>query len=175
MSCPLHDVCKLNTSGVAICIVDPRRRTVLMGRERWGKYAGRYNICSGGVDQSKDHGCLMRTAMRELNEEFKLRFEELRDFERFVSVPSTGRLRYMVLGTTPIFIAWIDQTKLSLDRIMYHMRRDLDPKRKTDPCYQEMDDVQWVHIDDLSVRPNLSRLSIAVMKRLRLPTPAQNA
>lgn len=164
-----HDVCKLNTNGVAVCIVDPRRRLVLVGREVWGKYSGKFNICSGGVDNDKDQKCLILTAMRELNEEFKLRFEHPDEFCKAFSTPVTNKLRYLVLGTTPVFIAWMNTDRISLDRIRFHIRKDME-NEKADPCYKEMSEVKWVSMDDPSMKPVLSRLAIAVMKRLRLPT-----
>jgi 8-oxo-dGTP pyrophosphatase MutT (NUDIX family) len=164
MSC-LHDVCKMRSGGVAMCIVDPIRRVVLVGRERFGKYAGRFNICSGGVDDA-DGGCLVRTAMRELREELKLRFADEHAFLRMFSSTHTGRLRYLVLGSTPVFIGWVDASQISLDTIRSHMARDLASDTAA-PCYKEMDDVRWAPLGGSDVP--LSRLAVAVMRRVRLP------
>ena len=169
MSCA-HDVCKLNSAGVAVCIVDPRMRCVLVGRERFGKYAGRYNICSGGAEADKDVGCIVNTAMRELREEMKLRFDNVDAFLRMFTSSKTGRLRYFVLGSTPVLIGWCDSKNVCLNTIKYHMRLDIE--RNSPPCYCEMDDVKWVTIAEDTTE--LSRLAVAVMKRLRLPDVRQS-
>lgn len=167
MSCE-HEVCKLKSAGVAVCIVDPVRRCVLVGRERFGKYAGRFNICSGGAEDEKDHGCIIQTAMRELREELKIRFDDERMFMRMFSSTRTGRLRYFVLGSTPVLIGWCDSSQVSFDTIRYHMRRDIESS--PDPCYCEMDEVKWAYIGSATDQQDLSRLAVAVMKRLRLPS-----
>lgn len=169
MSC-IHDLCKLKTGGVAVCIVDPRRKCVLVGRERFGKYAGRFNICSGGVEPDKDHGCLVKTAIRELREELKLRFDDCNSFLRMFSSLKTGKSRYLVLGSTPVLIGWCDSTHICLDTIKKHMAADIANTGAPD-CYKEMEDVRWANISESASGSdnNLSRLAVAVMRRLRLP------
>eukprot|EP00952_Eustigmatos_sp_NYUAD-ZCMA_P007996 33601-Eustigmatos_ZCMA.PRE.1 len=64
-----HNVCRSGGKGVGACIVDPTRHCVLLGLERYGRYAGRLNICAGSVEV-EDGGCLIEAMLRELREEF---------------------------------------------------------------------------------------------------------
>ncbi len=67
-----HFVCTRKAKGVVVCVVDVDERCVLMGKERFGRYKNKWNLCAGSVEECDD-GCLIAAAIRELKEEFKLR------------------------------------------------------------------------------------------------------
>lgn len=55
------------------------RYCVLLGKEKYGLNANKFNLCAGGVDDD-DNGCYVKAAKRELMEEFKLtNFDEIFD------------------------------------------------------------------------------------------------
>ena len=89
----LHHSCSPFSSmkcGVIVIVVSNGK--VLLGRSRWGKFAGRVGVCKGKMEK-KDNNCHIACAVRELNEEFKINIsipefvKGLAHIELFVGVP----------------------------------------------------------------------------------------
>lgn len=168
MVCNVHSICKLKSKGVGACIVDPTRRKILLGMERFGKYASKLNVCSGSVEPEDDE-CLVNAIRRELKEEFKMDLSD-DDFQRLFC-NRFHQPRIMVLGTTPIFIAWVDSNNHSTDDMISKMLSDIHSTTLPD-TYKEMNFATWYPINDEKSKC-VSRFASAIMKRIRVPAPNQ--
>ena len=66
---------KFGGAGCLVLNYYNRQWTPLLGLQRGGKRQGKFNICSGKMEQ-QDNCCYVATVIRELNEEFKLQITE---------------------------------------------------------------------------------------------------
>lgn len=148
-----HALCVGNTAkGVAVCIWDDRRCQVLMGKERFGRYRGRWNVCAGSVEAC-DKGCLIAAARRELKEEFKLDMNEStwhNCLRRSFWIAST--LVAILRPPRELNVVHLDQEnqKMLLDST-------------APPTYQEMEKIQWVQLDNDDMP--ISSLAKYIMKK----------
>lgn len=133
-----------------MCVYDPVRAKVLVGRERFGRYRGKYNICGGHVEP-EDGGCLVEAARRELREEFKIGFPLQIDHTLF-------------LGTKPVFCCRVDSSVLKAEELEEMMQRAVQDK-EAPGSEKEMDDARWVCMFVENVV--LSRFAKVTLKRLR--------
>ena len=140
MTTCIHQVCQARPKGVAVCIVDPRRRKVLLGRERFGKYRGKYNLCAGSVEP-EDGGCAVAAAQRELREEFKLALNWDRCFApKMCRRPDA--LRFVMVGPTPVFVGLLPLEEV--DHRLLTQRMQLAIKDDGLPgTHKEMEAVEW--------------------------------
>lgn len=148
-----HTICTRRVAkGVAICICDDASGSILMGKERFGRYRGRWNVCAGSVEEC-DCGCLIQTCLRELREEFKLYLDEStwdRCVRRIFWIAST---MVAVLSPPPAMdVRELDRANaLAL----------LDPAIPA--TYQEMEKISWVHADDTNTP--MSSLARYIVRR----------
>lgn len=157
-----HRVCQVVPKGVAVCIVDPDRKRVLLGLERFGKYKGKYNVCAGSVEP-EDDGCALNAALRELREEFKLCFADA-DVDAHFAVGRQAALRTVMVGPTPVFVGHFDSQRLDAAHLTARMRGDIDDAGLPGTM-KEMACAQWFSWDD---EPSMawSRLTRAAMKKV---------
>ena len=104
-----HDICKYirdnngNNKGSAGCLVLTYFKSTwiaVLGKERKGKYQGKYNICCG---KGENTNCYINNIIRELDEEFNIKI----DFDNFLKIikrANNNEIRLMILRNTPIFI-----------------------------------------------------------------------
>ena len=120
-----------STKGVAVCVVNNEQNHILLGLERFGRYRGKFNVCSGGMEE-EDRNCVIETARRELHEEFK------------ITVPldfweARSRLLFF-MGTTPVFIL---PANVNVTDLNARIKTDID-KADCPGTHKEMDCVRWV-------------------------------
>lgn len=140
MPCCKHHICQSELKGVGVCIVDPKKKQVLLGLERFGKYRGKYNLCAGSLEP-EDEGCALNAAKRELREEFKLYFHEV-DFERHFCFRRQETLRFVMIGPTPVFIGYFDTNNLTPRNLTLRMQVAIQDD--TLPGTQkEMEEARW--------------------------------
>lgn len=142
-----HSLCRRHNGrvrGVGVLIWDYSTKgdvRVLMGRERYGRYKGSFNICSGHMEDT-DNNCLVRAAQRELAEEFKVKLDPAVWDEVF----RTGRekFRIMYIGPTPIFFGRIrhDRDIVNLNTLRSKIADD-NANGDLSNCYREITDVEW--------------------------------
>ena len=141
-------------------VYDPIRRKILVGRERFGRYKGKFNICGGHVEP-EDRGCALNAALRELGEEFKILAS---------SDPIEVLLRHtMFVGTTPVFVAVVDSSLLPEEDLEAKMLRDVT-NDSLPGTRKEMDQARWIPMSeahDLSI----SRFAKMIIRKLvsRMP------
>lgn len=105
-------------SGAGVAVVNyynlsngKKVRSILLGKERFGKYKNFYNICSGKKHDLSE--CFIMTAARELAEEFKIGFAYLNDphtlYNKFLQhcMSYNGVLNFVIHHGTPVFIFYI--------------------------------------------------------------------
>ena len=141
--CTIHPICRQAPKGVAVCIVDPDKKQVLLGLERFGKYRGKFNLCAGSLEP-EDGGCAVNAAKRELREEFKL---DMHHFERVFGQNRDGRLRVTMVGPTPVLIGHVNRDLLPDDPLTRDMKTAIE-----DPTlpgtHKEMEQAQWFPWED---------------------------
>jgi 8-oxo-dGTP pyrophosphatase MutT (NUDIX family) len=149
----LHKTCKKfnenrKVKGVGALLVLRRYRSnginitnaVLLGRERFGNYAGKYNLCGGKMDAS-DNGCVISAIIREIYEEFKIDLSG-NNPGLFDSIfrGDNGFIRCFFMGNTLMFVGFLP-SGFSRKRIKPRMIRDC--KNHPDSSFREMDDVKY--------------------------------
>ncbi len=137
---------------------------IFLGKERGGKYKNEYNLCAGGVEQI-DNSCYIEAAKRELREEFKIDIQDYKDFDKIFKNTS-GRVRYIMHHSTPIFIGVISSIK----------RGDLNKKIQDDNnnktlshSYHEMDRVDYFWLNGSQIDGQqyvISKFASSVMKKI---------
>lgn len=111
--------------------------SVLLGKEKRNCYKGQYNLCSGKLDH-EDKNCWIKAAIRELDEEFKIKLS-MSDFEEHFK-DKHGDIDYIILNRTPIFIGKFP--RLSRKPLNLQIIKDLSDH--TLPyCYKEIENVDW--------------------------------
>lgn len=148
-----HKICayfahkKYNT-GVGIIVyknyIFPDNQTkasILLGKERYSRYAGLYNICAGTME-AKDKNCWIDTAIRELNEEFKIDLNYGLFYQKFCN-KKDKKIRYFIHKTTPIFIGYFPEISTkSINKSLYKAIHN-----PFLPNYQkEMEHVSWFYL-----------------------------
>ena len=132
-----HDIClycqQSSIKGVAACILTfvEDEWLIVLGRERFGQYAGEYNFAAGKIEQD-DNGCYRKAIKRELVEEFKI---DVSDDDTFDSIFVTT----FFAGRTIMFVG-IDN---GIDVSVLNHYINLANSDYTIPlCEREMSDVQ---------------------------------
>lgn len=123
-----------------------------MGKERFGRYRGRWNVCAGSVEDC-DQGCLVSACLRELREEFKLQLDEdtwQRCTQRIFWIAST---MVAVLRPPPR----LDVHALDMENARV-LQDDNVP-----PTYKEMERIGWISANDV-VTP-MSSLARYIVRR----------
>jgi 8-oxo-dGTP pyrophosphatase MutT (NUDIX family) len=124
-----------------------------MGKERFGRYRGKWNLCAGSVEEC-DIGCLVAAACRELREEFKLDIQ----IERW---PLYVR-KCIWLAQTVVFIIKppVGLDVLHLDTVNALTLRDAQ-RADTE---KEMETIQWIALDRVPNMP-VSALARYILKK----------
>jgi 8-oxo-dGTP pyrophosphatase MutT (NUDIX family) len=122
---------------VGVCIIDPGRRKVLLGRERFGKYRGKFNLCAGSVEP-EDDGCAVAAAQRELREEFKLAL----NWDRCFSLQSRRSFRVVMVGPTPVFVGKLPLEEVDPQVLTHHMQASILDERLPG-THKEMEAAAW--------------------------------
>lgn len=81
-----------------------RQWTMLTPKEKAGKYANQFNVCSGSMEHD-DNGCFIDAAIREIREELRI-FLNYKTFDNMFR-GSNGYIRLTFVNGTPIFIGVI--------------------------------------------------------------------
>jgi 8-oxo-dGTP pyrophosphatase MutT (NUDIX family) len=134
-NCCIHAFCthirhfryhkNLNIGGVGVVIMNNyyrREWVILLGKEVSGRYAGKYNICSGNLDNS-DNGCYINAAKRELYEEFKIDAFNDKTFDKIFK-DSQNQIRFILHHDTPILVGIVVGLSRSIlnNTIQNHMK-----------------------------------------------------
>ena len=118
-----------------MCVTDPWRGMVLLGTERFGRYKGKQNLCSGHLEPC-DGGCSLEAARRELCEEFKIDMP-MREFELRVRC-------LMCVGSTPVFLLRMASNDVALLH-MLNARIASDLHDESLPgTFKEVQHLEWV-------------------------------
>ena len=160
-TCQKHLTCKMLASkgasyGTAVVPCMPYRNKITggytwimgVGLEVGGQYAGQYNLCAGKGEQtdvnSNGEFCWLKTALRELDEEFTIKVSFGCEFEKLFR-GSNGRIRVFLYQTTPIFIPVLPTG---------HSRRPIKAKMlvnlanpKLPRCRKEMSDFEFITLE----------------------------
>jgi len=145
VACEKHRFCQNTPKGVAVCIVDPQKRTVLLGLEMFGKYRGKFNICAGSLEP-EDQGCAIKAAKRELREEFKLDIADS-DFQKAFCFRRPDVFRFVMVGPTPVFVGYFDADALSARDLTVQMKADIDDQALPG-THKEMEQANWFSLDE---------------------------
>jgi len=138
-------MCQCLPKGVAVCIIDPDQRKVLLGLERFGKHRGKFNLCAGSLEP-EDEGCAVNAAKRELREEFKL---SVADFEKSFCQgrPGGGGFRLVMIGPTPVLVGHLSANSVHSSELTARMK-DAIQDDGLPGTHKEMEEVQWFPCDD---------------------------
>ena len=164
-SCSIHPICRQAPKGVAVCIVDPEKKTVLLGLERFGKYRGKFNLCAGSLEP-EDAGCAVNAAVRELREEFKLEMPA-HDFGRCFGLNRNGMLRLVMVGPTPVLIGHFDMDADAVrpDRMTEDMKAAIDDGTLPG-THKEMEKARWFPWEEHDTSMAWSRFARAALKKI---------
>lgn len=156
-----HKICQNEPKGVAVCLVDPEKKKILLGRERFGKYRGKYNLCAGSVEP-EDEGCAVNAAKRELSEEFKL---IVHDFDKFFGLVRRNELslRLIMIGPTPVFVGYFDTDTLKQEDVSQLMQAAISDDALPG-TQKEMEEAKWFPWDE-HVSMEWSRFARIALKK----------
>jgi len=124
----------------------------LLGKEKYGKYAGQMNLCAGKMEK-EDSNCWLATASRELYEEFKIHLS-ISQFQGIFT-------KWILIGRTPVFFGefkGLRKTPLN-NAIQSANSNPLLPH-----CHKEMEKVGWVNVATKEMVDN-SRIQISTFAR----------
>ena len=143
-----HDVCKWIDSqggtrggaGVMIIVHMNHKIYTLMGYEK--KRHG-YTLSMG---KRGNETCYMETAQRELYEEFKFELTgQIINNEHFLE---NGKVRCILVNTTPIFVGFFDQNEIRLEELNEKIEKDNNNETLKNDM-KEMRDVKLFDINDI--------------------------
>lgn len=143
MVCCQHRMCQGLPKGVAVCIVDPEQRKVLLGLERFGKYRGKFNLCAGSLEP-EDEGCAVNAAKRELREEFKVSIAE---FEKSFCLRRPESFRLVMIGPTPVLVGHVSANAFRACDLTAKMKEAIEDEGLPG-THKEMEEAQWFPCDD---------------------------
>jgi 8-oxo-dGTP pyrophosphatase MutT (NUDIX family) len=156
-----HHYCRgkgKGAKGVAVCVVDVENASILLGRERFGRYANRFNVAAGSIE-AEDGQCIAQAARRELREELKL---EMSPHEW------DWRARVvMYLGVTPVFLVRFRAHELPpTETLNARMASEIaDPNLPG--CFKEMSEARWMPLDEAVASSSVTSFGQAILRRLR--------
>lgn len=165
MVCCKHRICQNAPKGVAVCIVDPSQRKVLLGLERFGKYRGKFNLCAGSLEP-EDGGCAVEAAKRELREELKL---SIANFDDYFCLRRPETLRVVMIGPTPILTGHFDASTLDARGLTSKMKEAIEDEGLPG-THKEMEEARWFAWDDCDsmIWSRFARMTMKkIMGRLR--------
>ena len=150
-----HKICKeidekggvKGGSGIMIISKKDQKIYTLLGHEIW---RNGYTISAG--KRSGGNRCYVKTAERELMEEFKINLELneygglIEDNEHFLD-PS-GNVRYLMINGSPIFVGIYDYDQIDIDKLNEQIKKDLYDE-KLSKCYKEMSQLKWFDIKNI--------------------------
>ena len=127
----------------------------LLGLERSGSYQGTYSLCSGKMDY-EDHGCFLKVAQRELQEEIKLDLpfkSEIRgkyykytfDSVFTFKIGTKTKFRIKMYNGCPIFIGVVKS--LSRNHLNPKIQR-ANYNYRLPSCQREIECVDWFRMSD---------------------------
>lgn len=155
-------MCQGVPKGVAVCIVDPEERQVLLGLERFGKYRGKYNLCAGSLEP-EDDGCAVNAARREMCEEFKLAMSDV-EFHQHFGMGFGQNPRSIMIGATPILVGHFRKAHLPSVDLTRRMKCDME-NDGLPGTWKEMETAKWFSWNDDTTLA-WSRFARAVMKKV---------
>lgn len=134
---------KFGGVGMLICRNENGKLVILLGKEKHGAYSGLYNICAGKCESE----CVLDNAIRELEEEFKIRLTwEL--FDKYFK--NSNGIRWFMHNGTPIFVGVFGRHDFKYTALQQQVQQDSNNYRLPD-CCREMSDLVMLKTD-----PNLS-------------------
>lgn len=143
MSFCTHRICQDPPKGVGVCIVDPEKRKVLLGLERFGKYRGKFNLCAGSLEP-EDGGCAVNAAKRELREEFKV---VVPNFDKCFCFRRPEMFRLVMIGPTPVLVGYVDSDSWKASELSSRMQEAIDDEGLPG-THKEMQEAQWFPWED---------------------------
>lgn len=160
-TCQHHRICQKPAKGVVVCVWDPEEKALLMGKERFGRYKNKWNVCAGSVE-AEDHGCLIEAACRELREEFKL--VVTRD-----SWPLYLR-RCFWLASTAVFV--IRPPHPINIQVLNTRNKEVLMDHNAPPTHQEMEQIRWICVaSGVEESLPMSALARYILKRHLMKSP----
>lgn len=129
---------------------------MLLGTERFGRYKGKQNLCSGHIE-TYDNGCALEAARRELCEEFKITLSP-EEWE--------ARVRcLMFVGKTPVFHLRLSSLDMVLiEALNARIARDLQDE-SLPGTEKEMQRVAWVNRDTILEGRGISSFAKYVIRK----------
>jgi 8-oxo-dGTP pyrophosphatase MutT (NUDIX family) len=156
-----HAFCRKEPKGVAVCIVDPDKKQVLLGRERFGKYRDKFNLCAGSLEP-EDGGCAILAAKRELREEFKLCLD---DFDSHFALRRRNMWRLVMVGTTPVLIGHFNTNALPTAGHLTDQMKAAIENETLPGTHKEMGEARWFSWDEHDTMA-WSRFARVVLKKI---------
>ena len=154
-------------TGVAVIVLNKyydQFPVILLGKERGGPYALKFNFAAGSIDPG-DYNCILAAAMRELREEFKLDVRLETNFDQHFRY--NGQIIYFMHHGTPVFVGMFrGLSRGLLNPVIAQCNANL----RLDTCLREMECVNWFRLDqDLigidGVKYNISPFVEGVVRR----------
>ena len=147
-------------------VLHGKKWVALLGKERYGQYAGQFSIIGGKLD-SGDNGCLLHAMKREMKEESKIVLSWPEIDTKFKD--SNGKFRYIIHHGTPVFIGLFNgQSRKPLNDTINKHNGDVTRQ----PCEQELSSVEWFELqtgNQLENQPVIvSDYASAVMKKFKV-------
>jgi len=131
-------------TGVAVIVLNKYYNQVpviLLGKERRGRYARKYNFAAGVIDPG-DKNCILAAAGRELFEEFKVDVRLETNFDQHFRY--NGEIIYFMHHGTPVFVSMFrGLSRSSLNPVI----AQCNANPHLDPCLKEMECVNWFRLD----------------------------
>lgn len=129
---------------------------LLMGKERFGRYRGKWNVCAGSVEE-EDSGCLIRAACRELREEFKIQVS-LQVWPLYI------RNSFWLASTVVFVIKPPDGLNV---HELCHVNKMILKDTHAPSTHQEMEDIRWIDVRNPD-SPPMSALAKYILRRYLL-------
>ena len=139
--------------GMGVMIL--KDKSVLLGLENYGRNQGLYHICTGRINVNKDHGCYLRTAQRELLEEFKISLN-LRDIEKHSSLVYNLGIAVLV----------IDERYLTVNINKINNTIKQHQTKYTNGDLTEISNVKWYSVGDRCT--NVTFFTKELFKKLKI-------
>lgn len=147
-----------NIGGIATIIVSSDN-CVLLGKQRGGNHKNKYSIVHGKMDDV-DKNCYKQGAIREIEEEFKIKLDQKKFNEFFIT--KTGNVRYITLQGTVIFVAIIEKESIDLNEINKEIEICLQDTREETWSLREVEDVRWVPLSQIPQYKKISGGAIEI-------------
>jgi hypothetical protein len=157
-----HTICQYirdnngNHKGSAGCMVFTYFKSewiAVLGKERKGKYQGKYNICCG---KGENTNCYIINAIRELNEEFHIEIN-MDDFLKTVR-RTNKEIRLVIEKKTPIFISVIRD----LDRNLLNQKIKSFHHEKYDDHLKEIENIDYFKLNGSKFDDMINKNSVEV-------------